>query len=112
MDRSKIVVLAIVAIIIAGVCAWSWVNIFGSPDYDPEKAEEFVDHFYIDCDAEHPEEICTETIGHHHRDCFTDHVETVPDDEIDDRGPVIHDRAGYLDCMHRQLEDRLNDPNR
>lgn len=108
MDRSKIVVLAIVGAIIVGVGAWSWVNIFEAPDYDPEKAEEFADHFFINCNAEYSDETCNDAIGHHHRDCFIGNVESTPEDEVDEHGPVIHDRAGYLECMEQGLQQRLN----
>ena len=107
MDRSKIVVIAIVGFIAAGTGAWSWVNLYQSPDYDPEQAEEFAGWFYISCEAEYPDEICNEVIGHHHRDCFVSQVEAIPEPDPGEPSGDIADRRrrGYLDCMEEALDE-------
>ena len=112
MDRSKITVIAIVVTIAIGASIWSWVNLFQIPEYDPEKAEVFVDHFYIRCNADHPEDVCTDVIGHHHRRCFESHLEPTPPDETEEAGPVVYDRELYFECMDRAVDDLLRDSPR
>lgn len=100
MDRSKIVVIALVGVIAAGTAAWSWINFYQTPDYDPEHAQTLVGYFHIRCEPEHSEEVCKQVIGHHHRDCFTEHAsDTAADDEI---------RRAYLRCMDQALEQQLS----
>ena len=106
MDRSKIVVVAIVVLILAGTGAWSWVNFYQSPEYDPEQAEEFAGWFHISCEAEYADERCREVIGYYHRECFTDQFEAIPTPEDPDEHGSLDDerRRGYLECMEQALE--------
>lgn len=114
MDRSKIVVIAILVIILAGTAAWSWANLFQSPDYDPEQAQLFAGYFYINCEAEHPDRVCNEVVGHHHRRCFVEQVEAIPydyDGDQDATNDALR-RRGYLECMDRAVDQQLSDNGR
>lgn len=104
MDPSKLLVVALVLIIAAGAAAWSYVNFAHTPDYDPEKAHLYLEHFYHRCTVDFDEETCGDVIGDHHRSCFTDHLRATPADEVDDKGPVLYDLETYLRCMDDHLE--------
>lgn len=104
MNPSKLVVIVIVVLILAGTAAWSWVNFVHTPEYDPEKAHLFLEHFYHRCNVEHSKEVCGDVIGKSHRSCFVDHLQPTPQDEVDERGPVIYDLPSYLRCMEANLE--------
>jgi len=108
MDRSKIVVISLVVIIIAGVSAWSWVNMYQTPEFDPEEAASFAGFFFIHCEAEYDDEFCATVVGTDHRRCFEDHVEMVSSPDDDDGHTLDYDRRGYLDCMDRAVEQRLS----
>lgn len=108
MDRTKIVVVAIVGFIIVGTLAWAGAERFQSPDYNPEKAHEFLEHFYARCNAEFGEEVCGDVVGHHHRRCFTDHLEKTPSEEVEDKGPFVYDRRAYTKCMREGAEEELS----
>ncbi len=114
MDKSKVVVIAIVLIILAGTAAWSWANLYQSPDYDPEQAELFAGYFYMRCEAEHHDELCNQAIGHYHRDCFVEQVEAIPEDGVDDPDANVDNlrRRGYLECMDRGVDELLIDDER
>ncbi len=107
MNRSKWVVIVIVFLIALGVSAWSWVNIFHNPGYDPEQAHLFLEYYAQQCEADHPEEACDYAIGHHHRSCFRDHLEEVPADDIEEEGPYRYNLRRYIDCMDEASLDFL-----
>ena len=109
MDSSKAVVLLIVAVIVAGTFAWSWGNLFESPDYDPEKAHLFLEHFHAECTAVYDDSICGDVVGDHHRRCFNEHLEPTPPELVDEQGPVLYDLRTYLGCMNEEVEERLDD---
>lgn len=98
MERSKIAVVIVLISIAFGVGAWSWLNLFASPPYDPAQAQDFVRHFDVRCGAEHDEELCRRVIGDHHRRCFEHHL------DVDDDGNVVYDRATYLECMQDSID--------
>lgn len=99
MDRSKIVVISLVVVIVAGTTAWSWVNFFHSPDYDPEKAHLFLERFYARCVAAHDESVCDPVVGNDHRRCFQDHLQYPSSDADDHTEAVLYDLEAYLGCM-------------
>lgn len=111
MDRSKLTVFAIVALIALGVGAWSWVNIFVKPDWNPDKAAVYADHFFVRCSADHTDEFCNDIIGADHRRCFGDQLQRVPEHRRDEHGEYRHDRRAYLECMDEAVEHSLHDSN-
>lgn len=108
MNNSKTTIVVLVAIIIAGTAAWAGTEWIKSPDYNPEKAHEFLEHFYARCGAEFDDEVCGDVVGNHHRSCFTDHLRDTPPDQVDEQGPVIYDRRAYTRCMDQGIEEELS----
>ncbi len=108
MDQSKLVVLFLIFLIALGVAAWSWVNIFHTPDYNPEKAHHFLETFYMQCSAAHSEEVCDPVVGDYHRQCFNDHLVYPPPEEVEEKGPVLYDLSVYLDCMGQGVDAELS----
>lgn len=102
MNRSKLIIATVLTLILAGTAAWSYVNFFASPSYDPEVAQEYLRHFDVRCAAEHDAEVCRDIIGYDHRRCFVDHLESA------DNGSLVYDRGKYLDCMWGATEDLLS----
>ncbi len=107
MNPSKWVVLVVLLFIVLGVGAWSYVNMFHNPGYNPEKAHLFLEYYAQQCDADHPQEVCDYAIGHHHRPCFRDHLEEVPEDKIAEEGLYRYNLRHYIDCMESASQDYL-----
>lgn len=108
MNRSQLAVIVVILTIFVGVAAWSWVNIFHKPDYNPDVAHEFLEQFYLRCDARHGDEVCGDVVGDYHRQCFTGHLEYGPAEDGAERGPVLYDQQRYLDCMNEGVESVLS----
>lgn len=108
MDASKITVLSIVVVVIIGTVAWSWGNLFQTPEHDPEKAHLFLEHFYAECTSAVDEAICGDVVGDDHRRCFQEHLEPTPPERVDDEGPVQYDLERYLACMNAGVEELLS----
>ncbi len=112
MDRSKFAVLFIIVAILIGVASWSWVNLFVTPEYNPEVAHEYLERFYMRCDARFDESVCDDAVGNHHRSCFTGHLEYDVPQEEGGRRTVHYDFDAYLDCMNQGVEVELNGAGR
>ncbi|RAL25218.1 hypothetical protein DL240_03130 [Lujinxingia litoralis] len=106
MQSSKLIVLALGLIILGGVIAWSYVNFFETPPYDPKVAHEFAHYFERRCVGQHDETICADAIGTSHRGCFEQAM------VMNDAGDFAldHDRDVYMNCMRQGIAQRSTAP--
>ncbi|MFU8806343.1 MAG: hypothetical protein ACNA8W_21205 [Bradymonadaceae bacterium] len=95
---SKLFILAGGGVTVIAVIAWTAVYYFEAPGYNPEIAQEYVQHFNRRCMRDlQDEQKCRDVIGHHHRSCFEEHLSReIPGDES---SAYVYDRGRYMDCL-------------
>lgn len=102
-QASKLFVAAIAVVAIALTSIWMAVYYFEAPGYDPEVAQEYVQHFNRRCIRDLQDvQACRDLVGFHHRACFEAHLtRKIPEDPT---SAYVYDRSLYLACMWEKHE--------
>lgn len=104
-QNSKLFVAAIAVAAIVFTGAWIAVYYFEAPGYDPEVAQEYVQHFNRRCVRDLQDvQACRDLVGFHHRACFEAHLtREIADDPT---SAYVYDRSRYMACMWEKHDDR------
>jgi hypothetical protein len=96
--NSKIFVVVVGVFVLLFSTLWLAIYYFEAPGYDPEVAQEYVQHFNRRCNRDlQNQDLCREVIGHHHRSCFEAHL--TRENPGDETSPYVYDRDRYMACM-------------
>lgn len=101
--RSRVVVIAMVALILIGWGAWNAWDLFGTEGINPKAVKAMAKAYEDTCvKAKGDVRFCKRHIGTHHRTCLPKGIDRAGPDEP--KRPLRYDQAGYDACMRAHVE--------